>query len=149
MTESSITEDGEGRKTVTEENKEQTPDRQNLIETAVKFLKNPKVAKTAEYAKREFLRKKGLTESEINSAIEAANAYIKANPNQSTTTEAQVIPSHPTTVSQQQHEQQSLISIAFKWIRNFLLPGCLAFTVYKLIIKVKKNMCIDSNFCLW
>merc|ERR1719223_1435656 len=62
------------------EQAETIENRLDLIETALRFLKNPKVAQTADNAKRQFLSKKGLTESEIKIALEKANAYFKENP---------------------------------------------------------------------
>lgn len=105
------------------------------IDTAVRFLKNPKVAQTAEHAKQEFLSKKGLTASEIKKALEQARAYSDshpvsspfANPRQNN----QMLPN-----KQQQVDKPSMWSVVFGWIRNFLIAGCLAYTAYKLIIKV-------------
>ncbi|CAG5117997.1 unnamed protein product [Candidula unifasciata] len=44
--------------------------RENLISTAVKFLQNPKVMSSPLYQKKAFLEKKGLTQEEINIAIQ-------------------------------------------------------------------------------
>jgi len=44
--------------------------REHLISTAVKFLQNPKVMSSPLYQKRSFLEKKGLTQEEINLAVE-------------------------------------------------------------------------------
>jgi peroxin-14 len=44
--------------------------RENLIATAVKFLQNPKVMTSPLYQKKAFLEKKGLTQNEINIAIQ-------------------------------------------------------------------------------
>ncbi len=43
--------------------------------TAVKFLQNPKVRSTSLRQKQEFLRKKGLTETEIDLACHQASVY--------------------------------------------------------------------------
>jgi len=48
--------------------------RDDLIATAVAFLQNPKVQSTPLQQRREFLKKKGLTELEINAAFERFNA---------------------------------------------------------------------------
>lgn len=44
----------------------------DMVDTAVKFLENPKVAHSSEEIKRKFLTKKGLTESEIDLAFQKA-----------------------------------------------------------------------------
>ncbi|XP_066584336.1 peroxisomal membrane protein PEX14 [Prorops nasuta] len=46
--------------------------RENLVQTAVKFLTNPKVATSPLERKQEFLKKKGLNEEEISRACELA-----------------------------------------------------------------------------
>lgn len=50
------------------------PSRDELVRTAVKFLQNPKVVSSPLKQKQEFLRRKGLTESEVNQACEIAGA---------------------------------------------------------------------------
>ncbi len=129
-------------KIVVENVAENVENRLDLITTAVKFLKNPKVAQTAESAKREFLLKKGLTDSEIKSAFEQVSTFLKANPSVDTSVSAANLgPStHMTHFNAQQAEiKPNMIFILIKWIRNFLLAGCLAFTAYKLIIKVSQT----------
>lgn len=98
------------------------------------------MAQTAEHAKREFLSKKGLTPSEIKKALEQASAYSDshpvsspfANPRQNN----QMAPYNQMGGQQQQVVKRSMWSVVFGWIRNFLIAGCLAYTAYKLIIKV-------------
>lgn len=46
--------------------------RENLINTAVKFLQNPKVMSSPLYQKKAFLQKKGLTQVEIDLAVQRA-----------------------------------------------------------------------------
>jgi len=135
-------------KIVVENVAENVENRLDLITTAVKFLKNPKVAQTAEYAKREFLLKKGLTDSEIKSAFEQVSTFLKANPSVDTSfSAANLVPSTQMIHynAQQAEIKPNMISILIKWIRNFLLAGCLAFTAYKLIIKVSQTK-IAYNF---
>ncbi|XP_031783434.1 peroxisomal membrane protein PEX14 [Nasonia vitripennis] len=48
------------------------PLRENLVSTAVKFLQNPKVSASPINQKQEFLRRKGLTEREVQRACELA-----------------------------------------------------------------------------
>ena len=54
-------------------NNNNLPLRENLVKTAVEFLKNPKVSGSPISPKREFLKKKGLTEDEINKAFKLAS----------------------------------------------------------------------------
>ncbi|XP_059615109.1 peroxisomal membrane protein PEX14 [Phlebotomus argentipes] len=51
------------------------PPRENLISTAVTFLQNPNVARSALDQKRGFLRSKGLREDEIELACQRAGVY--------------------------------------------------------------------------
>ncbi len=110
--------------------------RQELIAKAVKFLKNPKVAQTSEFARREFLLKKGLTDSEIKSAFEQANKFLKNNPPVYVATDfipnTQTLPYN----HNQLQTRPSMFGLLVKWIKNFLLAGCFAYATYKLIIKV-------------
>ena len=46
------------------------------VATAVRFLENPKVAKSSEQVKRAFLSKKGLTKAEID------ESFVQARPSQ-------------------------------------------------------------------
>ena len=98
------------------------------IDTAVRFLRNPKVIQTPESNKREFLAKKGMTESEISEALKQANVQVALV----TLNEPSILPGPSNAVQL----KQSVWLIVIKWIRNFLFAGCLAFTAYKLIIKV-------------
>ncbi|KAF5272184.1 hypothetical protein FQA39_LY01266 [Lamprigera yunnana] len=49
--------------------------RENIIQTAVKFLQNPNVVNTPLAQKQKFLQRKGLTDKEIQLACEHADAY--------------------------------------------------------------------------
>ncbi|XP_066941908.1 peroxisomal membrane protein PEX14 isoform X1 [Macrobrachium rosenbergii] len=62
----------------TETTEEPQISRENLIEEAAKFLMNPKVAQHADEQKSAFLRKKGLTEDEIQVAFAKAKANMPA-----------------------------------------------------------------------
>ncbi|XP_055690250.1 peroxisomal membrane protein PEX14 [Lutzomyia longipalpis] len=59
----------------------QPPLRENLIATAVMFLQNPNVARSALDQKRKYLLTKGLTEEEIEVACQRAGVY-SMNPKQ-------------------------------------------------------------------
>ncbi|CAK8690632.1 unnamed protein product [Clavelina lepadiformis] len=50
------------------------PPREDLVATAVKFLQNPKVQSSPLEQKKQFLKKKGLTDEEINKAVEISGA---------------------------------------------------------------------------
>ncbi|XP_076633138.1 peroxisomal biogenesis factor 14 [Colletes latitarsis] len=62
-------------------NNNNLPLRENLVKTAVEFLQNPKVASSPIGRKQEFLRKKGLTEEEIQTAFKLASVDITADQN--------------------------------------------------------------------
>lgn len=53
------------------------PPREHLITTAIKFLNNPNVMRSAINQKQSFLRSKGLTEEEIQMACERAGVFTK------------------------------------------------------------------------
>lgn len=53
------------------------PPREHLITTAIKFLNNPNVMRSAITQKQSFLRSKGLTEEEIQLACERAGVFTK------------------------------------------------------------------------
>ncbi|RUS71047.1 hypothetical protein EGW08_021193 [Elysia chlorotica] len=53
--------------------------RENLINTAVKFLQNPKVMTSPLYQKKAFLEKKGLTQVEIDLAVQRAGVVEAAS----------------------------------------------------------------------
>lgn len=53
------------------------PPREHLIITAIKFLNNPNVLRSAINQKQSFLRSKGLTEEEIQLACERAGVFTK------------------------------------------------------------------------
>lgn len=53
------------------------PPREHLITTAVKFLNNPNVMRSAINQKQSFLRSKGLSEEEIQLACERAGVFTK------------------------------------------------------------------------
>ncbi|CAG9760935.1 unnamed protein product [Ceutorhynchus assimilis] len=58
------------------ENVSQSPSiREDLIDTAIKFLQNPKVIASPLSQKQTFLQKRGLTEDEIRIACERSGAY--------------------------------------------------------------------------
>lgn len=62
-------------------NNNNLPLRENLVKTAVEFLQNPKVASSPIGRKQEFLRKKGLTEEEMQTAFKLASVDITVDQN--------------------------------------------------------------------
>ncbi|XP_053983010.1 peroxisomal membrane protein PEX14 [Hylaeus anthracinus] len=62
-------------------NNNNLPLRENLVKTAVEFLQNPKVTSSPVGRKQEFLRRKGLTEEEIQTAFKLASVDTTADQN--------------------------------------------------------------------
>lgn len=106
------------------------------IETAVRFLKNPKVIATPLESKRLFLQKKGLTDTEIKSALEKSGSLEQTN-NQVTQhkneNEIQVVSVEKVNEIK---KRPSFLARLFRIAKNFILAGCLTFTAYKLLVKV-------------
>ncbi|XP_012142969.1 peroxisomal biogenesis factor 14 [Megachile rotundata] len=71
------------------------PLRENLVKTAVEFLKNPKVASSPVGPKREFLKKKGLTEEEIKTAFKLAGVDVTVEQNAYNSNDYTVVPVPP------------------------------------------------------
>jgi hypothetical protein len=78
---------------------------------------------------------KGLNESEIQLAFKQAGISdtesTKVNPNLEATH------SKIETKKNQTHIRTTIWSRIFKWIKNLLVAGCLAFTAYKILIRVR------------
>lgn len=114
------------------------------IDTAVRFLKNPKVVPTPIENKRLFLTKKGLTESEVNVALKQADCYVDTSVNNTkTSVDQSIVVTNPVIskelevkVKTQIVKPTSIWIRVIKWIRNFILAGCLTFTAYKLVVRV-------------
>ncbi|KAG5894364.1 hypothetical protein JTB14_031924 [Gonioctena quinquepunctata] len=56
---------------------ENTPVRDEMVQTAIKFLENPNVINTPIAQKQKFLQRKGLTDQEIQVACEKSGAYAR------------------------------------------------------------------------
>jgi hypothetical protein len=82
---------------------------------------------------------KGLNKSEIENALRRAGAYEAAQNNSSSQS---LLDKHIKTVvsvnkNQVMNQKQSSIwRRVFKWIRNIIIAGCLAYTAYKKLIEV-------------
>ena len=103
-------------------------DRQDLIETAIRFLNNPKVKPTPIESKKLFLSKKGLSESEINAAIQRS---------ESTSTTQQIIHAQTETVPQIPviPKKDSIWNKILSLFKNLIIAGCVAYAGYKLLVK--------------
>lgn len=110
--------------------------RKDLVDTAIRFLQNPKVVPTPLENKRLFLAKKGLTESEIELALKSSGAYNVSSESAQQPAQQQIqnnsqVPALVNNIS----PKQSIIYKVIKWISNFILAGCIAYTAYKLVVK--------------
>ena len=111
------------------------------MDTAVRFLQNSKVVPTPLDNKRLFLAKKGLTESEIELALKTSGAYNVPSPPEIANNVHQIqsqqnlLPNNNAQMSVLVNSD-SLLHKILKWISNFILAGCIAYTAYKLVIKV-------------
>jgi hypothetical protein len=97
--------------------------------------------------KRLFLAKKGLTESEIELALKSSGAYNV--PSESVQQLAQQQIQNNSQVSALVNNispKQSIVYKIIKWISNFILAGCIAYTAYKLVVKVIKKARIFHLF---
>ncbi|KAJ8675435.1 hypothetical protein QAD02_011221 [Eretmocerus hayati] len=88
------------------------PLRENLVNTAVKFLQNPKVSASPITQKQDFLRRKGLSEQEIQRACELALVGIN-KPDYSVVT-------IPQGQFQAQYSQYALQTTLFYKVKEFL-----------------------------
>ncbi|XP_033219894.1 peroxisomal membrane protein PEX14 [Belonocnema kinseyi] len=106
------------------------PLREQLITTAVKFLLNPKVVTSPVKQKQDFLRRKGLTEEEIQRACDLANVSIKSQ-NQNEFTTVTIPPSVQPYPYFQQHSMQSTLFYRIKEFFNVAaLIGATVYCVY-------------------
>ncbi|XP_033107600.1 peroxisomal membrane protein PEX14-like [Anneissia japonica] len=99
--------------------------RQNLIETAVKFLQNPQVQSSAVTARKAFLIKKGLTEKEIELALERSGVN----------TSNQLVAAHPNPIAPPQPATQQIAHYRPQGWRGYttlaVVVGSVAFCIYK------------------
>jgi hypothetical protein len=94
--------------------------------------------------KRLFLAKKGLTESEIELALKSSGAYNVPSESVQQLSQQQMqnnsqIPTLVNNITTGLHKQ-SIVYKIIKWISNFILAGCIAYTAYKLVVKVIKKI---------
>lgn len=110
-------------------------DRQDLIETAIRFLNNPKVKPTPIESKKLFLSKKGLTESEINAAIQRSESTTSTT-QQIINTQTEIVPKIPVLP-----KRDSIWNKILSLFKNLIIAGCVAYAGYKLLVKkfFKKN----------
>lgn len=109
-------------------------DRQTLIDTAVRFLQNPKVVPTELESKRQFLQKKGLNDPEIQIALQKSGTLdYHTNSRIDETSVSRLVP--PQLPAKRAEPVVSFWSKLLKWARALAVAGCIAFTAYKLFIK--------------
>lgn len=88
--------------------------RENLVATAIKFLTNPNVQRCTEESKQKFLRSKGLTDAEIQSAFEKITEGF----------------SLPTVTSELMLYQHSRRSWFHKHVLPFIVYGGITYGIY-------------------
>ena len=100
------------------------------MSTAVKFLLNPKVVASPLKQKQDFLRRKGLTEEEIERACNLANVSIKSQ-NKNEFTAVTIPPSiQPHPYFQQHSLQPSLFYRIKEFFNVAALIGATVYCVY-------------------
>ncbi|XP_014208700.1 peroxisomal membrane protein PEX14 [Copidosoma floridanum] len=107
--------------------------RENLVNTAVKFLQNPKVATSPSSQKQEFLRRKGLTDVEIQRACELVAANPVPTGDHSI---VNVPPNHPYLNYPQQVVQSSLFYKVKELLNGVVLFAASCYCVYWFYKKV-------------
>lgn len=110
-------------------NKNEEP---SLIETAVRFMQNPKVKPTSSSSKRMFLTKKGLTESDITEVFKRAG--INESDEEEFSSSSPVAKTKivkKTTAA----PVESFWSRILRWIKNILLAGAISYTAFELVIR--------------
>lgn len=113
---------------------ETVTNRQELIDTAVRFLRNPKVIPTPIENKKLFLTKKGLTDSEIVLALKQANCAItEAVGAPISQQDIFLAPIEQSPLHNPRPKPRTFLQIIFGWVKKFFLAGAVAFTAYKLI----------------
>ncbi len=90
--------------------------------------------------KRLFLAKKGLTESEIELALKSSGAYNVPSESVQQLSQQQMQNNSQIPTINNSQIQQSIVYKIIKWISNFILAGCIAYTAYKLVVKVIKKI---------
>ncbi|XP_058806841.1 peroxisomal membrane protein PEX14 [Phymastichus coffea] len=112
------------------------PLRENLVNTAVKFLQNPKVSVSPIQQKQDFLRRKGLTEREVQRACEIASVDTNTMPKQNdysvvTISSGQINSQYPTQVI-----QPSIFYRIKELLNGIVLVAASCYSVYWLYKKV-------------
>lgn len=97
------------------------------IQTAIKFLQNPNVIKTGLAQKQNFLKRKGLTDREIQVACERSGAYQHHEEQQQTRTAPQLPP--PVTYGPL---QVSLFDRVREVVHNIAIFSIVAYFIHKI-----------------
>lgn len=104
------------------------------METAIRFLENPKVVGTPLAHKQNFLQRKGLTEKEIQAACERSGSYQLHEQQQT----RQIIPYQP----HQLQLRPTLFDRVKDIVQGATIVGALAYAVY-MLYRVNKIQCTD------
>jgi len=106
--------------------------REEIIQTAIKFLQNPKVISTALAQKQKFLQRKGLTDKEIQIACERSGAYQHENERQAN------VPPLPRPYYPQPQTQLTIFDRVREVVHSSALFGLVIYAVYKFYVKFIK-----------
>ncbi|XP_033642617.1 peroxisomal membrane protein PEX14-like isoform X2 [Asterias rubens] len=111
--------------------------RENMIETALRFLKNPQVRSSPLAQKKVFLQKKGLTAQEIEIAVERSGTQQDVVAPVQTPTNQAMVPAQGNPMQQQMVPYgQPVPSQVTRW-RDYMaiavIVGGVSFGIYKLI----------------
>ncbi|XP_018321116.1 peroxisomal membrane protein PEX14 isoform X2 [Agrilus planipennis] len=102
--------------------------RDEIVETAINFLKNPKVASTPLASKQNFLKRKGLTDQEIQIACEKSGAYEL---HESQITESPRVPSRSLiSRSYDQVQYKSFFERLKEVVQNAALLSAVIYAIY-------------------
>ncbi len=111
--------------------------RENMIETAIRFLKNPQVRSSPLAQKKVFLQKKGLTAQEIEIAVERSDTQQDVVAPVQTPTSQAMVPAQGYPMQQQMVPYgQPVPSRATRW-RDYMaiavIVGGVSYGIYKLV----------------
>ncbi|XP_022918730.1 peroxisomal membrane protein PEX14 [Onthophagus taurus] len=115
------------------ENNMEPPIREELVQTAIKFLQNPNVLNTPLEQKQKFLQKKGLSQKEVQLACERSGAYDNQNKQQMMQQSVVPMPYPP-----QQLAPLSTFDKIKEIVHNIALVSIVAYAIYKFYEKFIK-----------
>ncbi|XP_060528559.1 peroxisomal membrane protein PEX14 isoform X3 [Cylas formicarius] len=103
-------------------------DRNDLVDTAIKFLQNPKVINSPLSQKQQFLQRRGLTEEEIRIACEKSGAYEHHDKQQ----DFQVISTQPYNAPANIYSQVTILHKIKEIAHNIAIFSVVAYVIHKL-----------------